>query len=238
VPRGYLYALPIPLIGNQHPADRESTFGSRTARQPTWIVRLSSLLVLLLSLLAACKPDVPPTNTSSGIGADKQGSPSRDSAYLTALAGNIPRDDKTELPVTLAANDETDVSNYQSSGWSLGRENTSKPARFSADFVRFTSGVLILKLDTTLVRNRTEPPFDSKLVDSLAVRGLGKTERFATDCRFGTQPADERLTGLVPDSTPDRWMQARLAWLLDTASARIRRIRPDSISCMLSQEPD
>jgi hypothetical protein len=222
-------------------------------------VKLHSLIVVL-PLAVACKPDASRTSASSSstqvviagweststrrdssIVTDRSAALANDSAYRTTLAANILPDEKTGPPVTLAAGDETDVSNYQSSGWWLGwvgGGSNSKPLRFSADFDRFTSGVLLLKLDTALVRNRKEPPFETKLADSIAVRGLGKTERFATDCRFGAHRVDERLTGVVPDSTPDRWMRPRLAWLFDTVSARIRRVRPDSISCMLSQSPD
>lgn len=221
-------------------------------------MRLNRLLVLL-PFTVACKADPGRTNTSSSSSTQtviggwetasthrassvlpaKPAGPARDGAYEAALAASTLPDEKTQPRVTLAATDETDVSNYQSSGWWLGWDGSSpNPGRFSADFVRFTSGVLFLKLDTTLVRNRTDPPFDTKLADSVAVRGLAKTERFATDCRFGAHPADERLTGLLPDSTPDKWMRARLAWMFDTVSARIRRMKPDSISCMLSQNPD
>ena len=220
------------------------------------------LMIVLVLLSAACKVDAPRTNTlssssstlaviagwestathrDSSIRSDKPTPPAGDSAYRAALAANVLPDEKTEPRVTLAASDETDVSNYQSSGWWLGwgsDGSVAKSPRFSADFVRFTSGVLLLKLDTTHVRNRTEPPFDTKLADSIAVRGLGTSERFATDCRFSAHSVDERLTGLVPDTTPEKWMRPRLAWLFDTVSARIRRIRPDSISCILSPDPD
>jgi hypothetical protein len=224
-------------------------------------VKLPSLLVLLVSLSVGCKGDAPRTNVAassstitvlagwestsirrdSSVVTSNPASPAEDSPYAFALAANILPDEKAALQVRLAASDETDVSNYQASGWWLGPDMdgpNAKPPHYSADFVRFTSGVLLLKLDTTLVRNRTEPPFDTKVADSIAVRGLGRAERFATDCRFGAHPVDERLTGVVPDSVPDRWMKARLAWLFDTVSARIRRVRPDSISCMLSANPD
>jgi hypothetical protein len=167
--------------------------------------------------------------------------PAEDSLYAAALTANILPDEKTGSPVTLAPTDETDMSNYQSGGGWLGYSEPGtrpKAMRFLADFTRFTSGVLLLTLDTTLVRNQTDPPFDSKLADSIAVRGLGKTERFSTDCKFGARSRDERLNGLVPDTTPNKWMRPRLAWMFDTVSARIRRIRPDSISCMLLPDPD
>jgi hypothetical protein len=219
-------------------------------------VKFHWVLLVFVPLSLACNGDAPRTDTSSSVSSTraviagyeststrrdsssrsvKTTAPAADSAYEARLAVNLLPDEKSGQPVTLTATDETDMSNYQSSGWWLGSE--AKP-RFYADFNRFTSGVLFLKLDTTLVRNRTQPPFATKLADSVAVRGLGKTERFATDCRFGAHSADERLTGLVADTTPERWMRPRLAWLFDTVSARIRRMRPDSISCALSSNPD
>jgi hypothetical protein len=213
-------------------------------------------MLVFVPLSLACNPDTPRTEASSSVSSTrtviagweststrresssesvKTTAPLADSAYEAHLAANLLPDDRSDRPVTLAATDETDVTNYQSSGWWLGSE--AKP-RFSADFNRFTSGVLFLKLDTTLVRNRTEPPFDTKLADSIAVRGLGKTERFATECKYAQHSVDKRLTGLVPDTTPEEWMHPRLAWLFDTVVARIRRMRPDLVACALPSNPD
>ena len=130
-------------------------------------MRLNWLFVLL-QFAVACKADAPRTNTSSSsstqaviagwesasphhdsnILADKPAAPALDSSYAAALAASTLPDEKTEPRVTLAASDETDVSNYQSAGWWLGYENhgsNPKPPRFSADFARFTSGVLFPK---------------------------------------------------------------------------------------------
>jgi hypothetical protein len=167
--------------------------------------------------------------------------PTEDSAYDALLARSILPEEKAGLPLTLAPTDETDMSNFQSAGWWLvSNKDGSRPnsMRFLGDFSRFTSGLLVLTLDTTLVRNQTEGPFDTKRADSIAVPGLGKTERFSTDCRFAAHPLDERINGLVPDTTANKWMRPRLVWFFDTTSARIRRIRPDSISCMLMPDPD
>jgi hypothetical protein len=133
------------------------------------------------------------------------------------------------------------MTNFQSSGWWLGWTDDPpqpKARRFLADYSRFTSGVLVLALDTTLVRNQTQAPFDTKLADSIAVRGLAKTERFSTNCKFGVHSLDERLNGVVPDTTANTWMRPRLAWMFDTVFARIRRMKPDSIKCMLMPDPD
>ena len=226
-------------------------------------VRLSETVRAHYSLIAAlavsaCKANTPATKATSTAAAHvvsrwepvvrppdsnvvPQNHPaaSDDSSYRAALAASLLPDEAPAARVAPLPSDDTNLSNYQSSGWWLGWSNDqSTHSRFSADFDRFTSGVLIFKIDTLLARDQKEPPFDGKLADSVAIRGLSATERFATGCRFGTRPADERITGVVPDSTRERWMQPRLAWLIDTVTARIRRIRPDSIACALEPDPD
>jgi hypothetical protein len=218
-------------------------------------------LIVVLPLAAACKADSPRKNTpslrssadtivvagwesvsvnrDSAITTANPQTPAEDTAYEAVVEASVLPNQKTESRVTLAPTDETDMSNSQSSGWWLGWDGSSaKSPRFSADFVRFSSGVLVLKLDTTLIRNRTEPPFDTRLADSIAVQGLKKTDRFATDCKLGAHSVDPRLTGLVSDTIAEKWMRPRLAWLFDTVSSRIRRIKPDSLSCILASDPD
>jgi hypothetical protein len=160
-----------------------------------------------------------------------------DSTYNALLAANTLPEEKTAATVRLAPNDTIDMSNFQSSGWWLGVGKDGS-RRFSADYERYTSGMLVLTLDTTLVRNQRDAPFDTKRADSIAASGLGRTERFSSECKFGAHSTDERITGLVRDSTPEIWTRPRLAWLFDTAYARIRRMRPDSIACMLMPDPD
>lgn len=221
------------------------------------------LPIIVASAIAGCTAERPRTDTSlsaasstrtvvagwesvsvrrdSTIPAEKPSTPAEDSTYNALLAVSILHGEETDPPVRLAPTDETDMSNYQAAGWWLGyNKDGSRPksVRFSADYSRFTSGVLLLTLDTSLVRNQTEAPFDTQRADSIGVRGLGKNERFSTDCKFGAHSVDERINGLVPDTTAEKWMRPRLAWLFDTAYARIRRIRPDSISCMLMPDPD
>jgi hypothetical protein len=138
--------------------------------------------------------------------------------------------------------DREDVSNYQSAGWLIGRTedlDAHTPVRFSAGFARHTSGLLVVKLDTSADRPlKTEPPFHHVLADSIVVRGLGRRERFARTCRLGTRPVDGQVVGVLPDSVPERWSRPRLAWSIDTAAARFRAMATDSVTCMLEPNPD
>lgn len=137
--------------------------------------------------------------------------------------------------------DETDTSNYQAAYWHFGSTEDSPQrslARFSAGFERYTSGALIVTLDTALDRFHLGPPYLTSRTDSIMVRGLGKTERFANDCRVGTQPRDARLLGVVRDSTPLLWTVPRLAWTIDSVAAKFRPIRTDSLLCSLRENPD
>jgi len=161
-------------------------------------------------------------------------------SYEADLVALVIPDGGASAAVTLAPGDTTDITNYQAQGWWLGRDDTSPRQRwrFAADFARFTSGVAVLRLDTLLVRDQQDPPFHSALADSVAVGGLRTVERLATTCRVVGHRTDDRIIGLVRDSTPERWMTPRLAWFVDTTRSRFRRIRPDSLACWLAPNPD
>jgi hypothetical protein len=172
--------------------------------------------------------------------AEPRGARPAGAAYERALAASVLRQDASER-VSLAPGDEEDLSNYQAESWWMGVGDTSAPSRrwrFSAAFERYTSGVLTFRLDTLVERRRRAPPFESVTADSVAVRGLGAIERFATRCRFGAYGTDERIAGVVRDSTPDRWMQPRIAFFIDTVASRIRRMRADLLACRLAPNPD
>lgn len=142
--------------------------------------------------------------------------------------------------VTLAPGDTVDISNYQAAAWWLGRDDGSSRQRwrFSAEFARYASGVLVLKLDTLLARDQQQPPFHTALADSIAVRGLGVPERLSTYCRLTGYRPDDRMIGVMRDSTSGRWKRPRLAWFVDTAASRFRGIKPDRLACRLDEEPD
>ena len=161
-------------------------------------------------------------------------------SYEAHLAALVLPDGGAAAAVNLAPSDSTDMTNYQAQGWWLGRDDTSprRRWRFSAGFERFTSGVVALRLDTLLVRDQQEPPFNTTHADSVAVGGLHPVERLATTCRVVGHRPDDRIIGVVRDSTPERWTTPRLAWFVDTAQSRFRRVKPDSLACWLAPNPD
>jgi hypothetical protein len=157
-----------------------------------------------------------------------------------ALTSLVLPDGTSTAMVTLSPTDETDVTNAQGASMRLGSDADADAGRpvFSVDFTRFSSGALIMTLERSPVGQAAENLSDIKPSDSIAVAGLGPTERVGSECRLGSRRRNELLMGVVPDSTRMHWMRPRLAWLVDTVSARFRRIRPDSVSCVLWEDPD
>jgi hypothetical protein len=160
--------------------------------------------------------------------------------YEAMIVSRVLPDEPMTAAITLAPNDTADITNYQAEAWWLGRDDRSPRERwrFSADFERYASGALVLKLDTLIVRDRQQPPFHTAKADSIAVRGLRPLERFATRCRVIAHRTDDRLLGLLSDSTSERWRTPRLAWFVDTMASRFRRVKPDSLACWLAGNPD
>jgi hypothetical protein len=168
-------------------------------------------------------------------------SPAEDGLYWSALKSLVLPDETITKPVMLASTDETDVTNAQGASMRLGRDADADAGRpvFSVDFTRFSSGVLIMTLERSPVGQAAENlPDIIKPSDSIAVAGLAPTERVASECRLGLRSRNELLMGVVPDSSRMHWMRPRLAWLVDTVSSRFRRIRPDSVSCLIWEDPD
>lgn len=139
-----------------------------------------------------------------------------------------------EPSATFAPND-TDVSNYAAgSGWMRGNDTSGRGRnRFSLGYERYTSGILILRLDTLLQRELRQSPFETAGGDSIAIAGLARREGVADECRLLGFDIDEHIVGLLPSDTVDAWMRPRLAWFVDTAATRFRRMRPDSVVCWL-----
>ena len=161
--------------------------------------------------------------------------PQQDSLYRSKLLTYLLARVRTTTPVRLTPRDTIDFTNYQSEGGWLGVTDITAPwsdRRFFTYATRYSSGVMVFTLDTA-VRQGSQDELDSRRVDSIAVRGLRPTERFANRCKFGSREVDDRLMGVTPDSVPEKWMRPRLAWFVDTLTVRIRRIRPDSVSCIL-----
>jgi hypothetical protein len=230
---------------------------SKTCRLVTWSWRCT-----VLGLVLACKagssasgarqPVV--TSSTRRVVAGWEAMPSRadssnlppkplsaeeDSLYWLALTSLV-LPNSIAKPVKLAPTDDTDVTNVQGSSMRLGRDAGADAGRpvFSVDFTRYSSGALIMTLERSPVGQAAENLSDVKPSDSIAVAGLGPTERVGSECRLGSRRRNELVMGVVPDSTRMHWMRPRLAWLVDTVAARFRRIRPDSVSCLLWEDPD
>ena len=136
--------------------------------------------------------------------------------------------------------DETDKSNYQAEYNHFGGGMDPidhNVERFSVGYERFTSGALIVTLDTSLVRTEVGPPYYFRLADSILVRGLAKTERFTIDCQAGGH-WDRRILGLLRDSIRHQLARPRLAWMIDTAAGKLRGIKTDSLSCAIRGDPE
>lgn len=138
------------------------------------------------------------------------------------------------------APDDTDITNYQAAGgWMRGNDTSARGRnRFAIGYERFTAGVLVLRLDTLLERERKETPFETAGADSLAVAGLARAERVADECRLLGFETDQHIVGLLPSDTVGVWMRPRLAWYVDTVAARFRPLRPDSLACWLPPDRD
>ena len=100
-------------------------------------------------------------------------------------------------------------------------------SRFSGRHVRHPSGMLELWFDTA-TRATEDVPAGTTGVDSTVVSGLQSGEFLTYHCNAGGR-WESQIVGVVRDSTS--YTRPRLAWLLDTASYRIRPIKPDSILC-------
>ena len=190
--------------------------------------------VLTMCLLSACaRTDEAPRSIDT-IGARDR------PTYEAAVRASVLPDETSAGAARLAPSDTIDTSNYQAAAWWMGRDDSSPRHRwrFSAEFARYTSGVVVFKLDTLLVRDQQRPPFNSATADSIAVGGLRKPERLSTVCRVAGHRSDDRILGLMPDSTSGRWIPPRLAWFVDTVTSRFRRMKPDGLACRLDGEPD
>lgn len=100
-------------------------------------------------------------------------------------------------------------------------------SRFSGRHVRHPSGLLELWFDTA-TRATEDVPAGTSAVDSAVISGLQPGEFLTYHCNTGGR-WESQIVGIVRDTTS--YTPPRLAWLLDTASYRIRTIAPDSILC-------
>jgi hypothetical protein len=127
-----------------------------------------------------------------------------------------------------------------SDGWIVGYDEgvPNSGSRFEAGGDRYSSGFLVVRLDTALTRvYPAEPPHERARADSLVISGLKVGETFARLCKVGSTISKGQTAGLMRDTVTEQWLKPRLAWFFDTVAVRIRAIPTDSILCMLEM-PD
>jgi hypothetical protein len=100
-------------------------------------------------------------------------------------------------------------------------------SRFTGRHVRHPSGLLVLWFDTA-TRATEDTPASTVHVDSLVVSGIQHGEFLTYYCNTRGRH-ETQIVGIIRDSS--RYTRPRLAWLLDTASNKIRAIVPDSVLC-------
>jgi hypothetical protein len=100
-------------------------------------------------------------------------------------------------------------------------------SRFTGRHVRHPSGLLVLWFDTA-TRATEDTPASTVHVDSLVVSGIQHGEFLTYFCNTRGRH-ETQIVGIIRDSS--RYTRPRLAWLLDTASNKIRALVPDSVLC-------
>jgi len=133
-------------------------------------------------------------------------------------------------PVSSEADDFTlrDQPDSNTSSWSFGpAHDYLGDSRFTGRHVRHPSGLLVLWFDTA-TRATEDTPASTVHVDSLVVSGIQHGEFLTYYCNT-RRTHETQIVGIIRDSS--RYTRPRLAWLLDTASNKIRAIVPDSVLC-------
>jgi len=121
-----------------------------------------------------------------------------------------------------------DQPDSNTSSWSFApAHDYLSDSRFTGRHVRHPSGLLVLWFDTA-TRATEDTPAGTVHVDSLAVSGIQHGEFLTYYCNTRGRH-ETQIVGIIRDSS--RYTRPRLAWLLDTASNKIRAIVPDSLSC-------
>jgi hypothetical protein len=100
-------------------------------------------------------------------------------------------------------------------------------SRFTGRHVRHPSGLLVLWFDTA-TRATEDTPAGTVHVDSIVVSGIKHGEFLTYYCNTRGR-RETQIVGIVRDSST--YTRPRVAWLLDTASNRIRAFRTDSVLC-------
>jgi hypothetical protein len=154
------------------------------------------------------------------------GAPSSGGATRTASSSTVSyRPDTTDTSSFAFPPDPVDSNAFS---WSFApAHDYLGDSRFTGEQVRHPSGLLLLWFDTA-TRATEDKPTGRVHVDTLAVWGLKHGEFATPHCNTGGR-WESQIVGVVHDSTG--YSRPRLAWLLDTASNKIRAIATDSLLC-------
>jgi hypothetical protein len=140
----------------------------------------------------------------------------------------ISKPDNADTTESVDAGMSRDQPDSNTSSWSFApAHDYLGDSRFTGRHVRHPSGLLVLWFDTA-TRATEDTPASTVHVDSLVVSGIQHGEFLTYFCNTRGRH-ETQIVGIIRDSS--RYTRPRLAWLLDTASNKIRAIVPDSVSC-------
>ena len=120
--------------------------------------------------------------------------------------------------------------------WSFGQSSDTRTvSRYAGGSTIFSNGKLVLTLDTATLRTGNALLSGAR-ADSTIVTGVRLNELLASFCRVAGQDQHGQLVGLIQPASQEQWTRARLTWVFDTSTARIRGVPPDSTICAFAPE--
>ena len=176
------------------------------------------LAVLPLTVFLSCSSE------SRDAGANKA-LVTHDSSGYPTLDSAVPRPARRSAVTmyTIQSYDTNTSGRYRP--WAFGqyqRSESGSPSRFQATALRYTTGKLVLLLDTARKGH----------ADSITIIGLAQHEALANHCLMGPE-FDARIVGIMRDTVREKLINPRLARMFDTLSLRIKAIPVESVSCIL-----
>ena len=173
---------------------------------------LRAALALTLCCLACDKTATTRTDTAAAVSVTSSSSP--------AVAPVVESDESEEGPLSLF--DPPDSSTVD---WHI---SSGHDPRFGGRNVRHPSGLLVIYMDSA-TRATEDAPKGRANVDSVVVTGLLQGELVAPFCKDAGGIGRVQVVGVVRDSS--RYVQPRLAWMLDTMERRIISVPPGAYVC-------
>jgi hypothetical protein len=176
------------------------------------------LAVLSLTVFLSCSSEARDTGANTAL-------VTQDSPGNTTLDSAVPRPASRSVVKMYAVQSHDTNTSGRYRPWAFGqyqRSESGSPSRFLATALRYTTGKLVLLLDTAYRGH----------ADSITIAGLAQHETLANHCLIGPE-FDARVVGIVRDTVREKLIKPRLAWMFDTLSLRIRAIPVKSVSCIL-----